>query len=425
MARGIHVLFLSAHGGMGADAAVHVSLARTLDRNQVRVSAATSAHEPPGASAREAFERIPDLTLLPLELGRTFGEQHGLGKAVTMLHNLHGMANLVTLARWCRENDVDVIHVTERPRQALFGLLLARLSGCACVVQAHTSFYPHDATRLANWRLHQADAVVGVSHFTANTYLRLANLAPDRVFAVHNAVDGVVFRPEPTHRAAMRQRLGLPADVPVIGCVARLMRWKGQGTLLEAFVLVRKTIPSAQLVLAGLSADSSPDGDGTYRDYLVRRIGALGLEECVKLPGFLPQSDMPSFYSALDVVAHPSIEEPFGLAVVEAMACLRPVVAIGGGGILEIIRDEENGLLVPAEQPEAMANAITRLFGNPAFAQHLAISARQHVLERFTPAIQAAAMLKVYQEVVDRRGSAHRLHRDDAQPHRHRYAPLQ
>lgn len=405
MARGLHVLFLSAHGGMGADAAVHVSLAHTLDRSKVRVSAATSLREASGASASEAFGGIADVTLLPLELGRTFGSQRGFGRAMAMLHNLRGVASLVWLAGWCRKNEVDVVHVTERPRQALFGLLLARMAGCACLIQAHTSYSPHDATRLANWRLHQADAVVGVSRFTASTYQRQANLSNDRVFAVHNAVDGVLFRPESAShgRLAMRERLGVPADVPVIGCVARLMRWKGQATLLEAFVSVREAIPDARLVLAGLPADSSPDGDGNYRDYLVRRIAALGLEDSVKLPGFLSQSEMPQFYAALDVVAHPAIEEPFGLAVVEAMACLRPVVASSGGGIPEIIRDELDGLLVRPEQPEALANSITRLFRNPAFAQQLATSARERVLERFTPEIQATAMLRVYQQVVDHR----------------------
>lgn len=400
----IHVLFLSAHGGMGADAAVHVSLAHSLDRREVRVSAATSLREAPGASPSAAFGAVADLTLLPLELGRTFGTQRGFGRAMAMLHNVRGLASLVWLAGWCRKNKVDVIHVTERPRQVLFGLLLARMAGCASLIQAHTSYSPHDATRFANWRLHQADAVVGVSHFTAGTYQRHANLSPERVFAVHNAVDGGLFRPEAANhdRLAMRHRLGVPADVPVIGCVARLMRWKGQDTLLEAFASVRESLPAARLVLAGLPADCAPDGDGNYRDYLIRRIAALGLGGSVTLPGYIAQSEMPQFYAALDVVAHPAVEEPFGLAVVEAMACLRPLVASGSGGIPEIIRDEVDGLLVPPEQPAALAKAITRLFSNPASAQQMATSARERVLTTFTPELQAQAMLRVYQQVVDR-----------------------
>jgi glycosyltransferase involved in cell wall biosynthesis len=403
-----HVLFLNAQDGLGADVAVHLTLARTLDRRKLRVSAATSLLEKPGASARRTFQSIPDLTLLTLNLGRPIGQHHGVARAVAVLENLRGITNLVGLARWCRHNHVDVIHVTERPRQALFGLTVARMAGCACVIHAHTVHYRRDATRLANWRLRQADAVVGVSQFVAHSFKQLANLSESRVFTVHNAVDSAIFRPDISMlaRLKMRQRLGIPAEAPLIGCVARLMHWKGQGTLLESFALVRKTVPDARLVLAGLAADAAPDGQGDYGDYLIRRIEALGLQGAVTLPGFLPQHEMPEFYGALDVLAHPSIEEPFGLAVVEAMASARPVIAIRGGGIPEIIRHGLDGLLLPAAQPAPMAHAIVDVLGNPTLARRLAESGRERVLAQFTPEIQANATLQVYQQVVARRTSA-------------------
>ena len=165
----------------------------------------------------------------------------------------------------------------------------------------------------------------------------------------------------------MRSRLGLPDDAPVIGCVARLSRWKAQHTLVEAFALVRQRFPAARLVLPGIAGDSSPDGHGNYRDYLVRRCAELDLGDAVSLPGFVPQDDMPEFYGAIDVLAHPAIEEPFGLVLVEAMASERPVVATVGGGIPEIIRDGCDGLLVGAEKPPAMAEAISRILDNPAW----------------------------------------------------------
>jgi glycosyltransferase involved in cell wall biosynthesis len=400
-----HVLFLNAQDALGADIAVHLMLARTLDRSQVRVSAATSLREAPGVSARSTFESIEDLTLLTLDLGRPIGRHRGLARALPVLHNLRGMFSLVGLARWCRSHDVDVIHVTERPRQALFGLLVAQLAGCACIIHAHTNYYGRDASRFSNWRLHRADAVVGVSNFVASTFQQLGKLPANRVFGLHNAVDGDLFRPDVADaaRLAMRRRLGVPPDAILIGCVARLMQWKGQETLLDAFAIVRQTYPHAHLVLAGVSAEQAPDGQGDYRDYLVRRIAALGLEDAVTFPGFLPQTDMPEFYGALDLVAHPSVEEPFGLAVVEAMAASRPVIAVNRGGIPEIISDGVDGLLVPAEQPAAMAAAINRVIEQPAFAAELARAGRTRVLEKFTPEIQANRMLEIYQTVLARR----------------------
>src|SRR5207237_4489621 len=152
---------------------------------------------------------------------------------------------------------VDVVHVTERPRQTLFGLFVPRLARLAGVLHAHTWFYPHDATRLSTLRLGLADAVIGVSQFTARTFVDNARLDPVRVFAVHNGVDTAIFTPEAAlaGRRAMRERLGIPTDAPVVGCVARLMRWKGQATLLEAFVGISRRFPGALLVLAGSSSD--------------------------------------------------------------------------------------------------------------------------------------------------------------------------
>lgn len=401
----LHVLFLTGHDGLGADVAVHVSIARSLDRNQVRVSAATNVPQTPGASAAEAFASIGDLSHLQLDLGRTIGVSRGLGRARAVLRNAGAAANLVSVARWCQRNDVDIVHVTERPRQTLFGLMVAKLAGCACLIQAHISHYPHDATRFANLRLRLADAVVGVSTFTADTYLRNGRLDPSRVFAVHNAVDTTVFHPlvADAARSHMRRHFGLRQDGPVVGFVARLMRWKGHERLLEALALVRRDLPEVQLVLAGESLDSAPDGHGTYHDYLVRRANALGITNAVSFPGFVPREDMPAFYGALDLVVHPAPEEPFGLAVVEAMASGRPVIASDRGGTPEIIRDDIDGLLVPVDSAEAIAASMRRVLTNADLSTRLARAARERVVTTFTPDKQAAHVLEVYRTVIDRR----------------------
>ncbi|HEY2594589.1 MAG TPA: glycosyltransferase family 4 protein [Chloroflexota bacterium] len=401
-----HILFLNAAEGLGADVAVHAMLARTLDRGAVRVSAATNVWESsPGVSALQTFATIPDLKVLPLDLGKPLGPRSGLARAQALASNARGGLALTRLAMWCRRNQVDLVHVTERPRQTLFGLYVARLAGCACLIHAHTSMYPGDATRLVKWRLGQADAIVGVSKFTAGSYPRLGGVPASKVFAVLNAVDPRQFTPEVAGagRASMRQRLGLPGDAPVIACVARMTRWKAQHTVIDAFAQLRAHFPQARLVLAGLPGDTALEGPGDYRDYLVRRAESLGLSEVVSFPGFLSQTDMPCFYGAIDVLAHPSHEEPFGLVLVEAMASEKPVVAIDGGGVPEIIANGRDGYLVPREAPGKMAEAVQRLLCDPQHARAIAQAGRRRVLEAFTPEIQADAMLRVYQQVLTRR----------------------
>lgn len=397
----LRVLFLNTRDSVGADVAVHLSLARTLDRAHAQVWAATNVYEAPGASARAGLESIPDLTVLPLDLGRPLLGRRGYERAIALLHNGRAAANLARLAWLCRRRRVGIVHVTERPRDALFGLLLARLAGAACLIHAHTGYYRHDATRLGDWTLRHANAVVGVSHFTVDTYRRGAGLPARRVFAVHNAVDSAVFRPDtPTaERLAIRARLGVPAGAPLIGCVARLSRWKDQATLLEALVAVRRAVPDARLVLAGANADASPDGRGDYKDYLARRIGALELEGTVTFAGFVPYHEMPHVYAAIDLLVHPAVEEPFGLAIVEAMTSGLPVVAVNAGGVPEIIRDGVDGLLVPRGQPPALAAAITRVLGDTALSAQLGHAGRDRARAAFTPERQAAAMLDVYRQV--------------------------
>lgn len=402
----IRVLFLHTQASLGADVAVHMMLARALDRHDVRLWAATSAFEYPGASARAAWERIPGLSVRSLNLGRPAAfEPTRLRRMLAQARSLQAMSGLGRLAAFCRQERIDLIHTSERPRDALFGVLLAKMTGAACLIHSHTSYYRHDATRLGDRVLRHADAVVGVSRFTAATLVNDAHLPPERVFAVHNAIDAGVFRPDVPESAvrAMRERLGVSLQAPLIGYVARLSRWKDQATLLDAFALVRQEQPAARLALVGTNWDTAPNGQGSYLDYLMRRVDALRLNESVTFAGAVHAEEMPAFYAAIDVLAHPAIEEPFGLALVEAMACERPVVVVGAGGVPEIVRDGQDGLLVPRGEPAPMAEALLRLLRDAPLRERLGRAGRTRVLEAFTPECSAAAMLDVYHTVVNRR----------------------
>jgi glycosyltransferase involved in cell wall biosynthesis len=207
-------------------------------------------------------------------------------------------------------------------------------------------------------------------------------------------------------RVAMRRRLGVPVDAPVIGSIARLMQGKDQASLLEAFAIIRRSRANARLVIAGQSADVAPDGNGSYGEYLVRRVGELGLADSVTFTGLLPHDQMPELFATFDVFAHPCIEEPFGLVIVEAMARRRPVVAANAGGIPEIIRDGVDGVLVPRREPTALAHAITSLLDDPQRAARLVEGGGERVLSAFTPHAQAEAMTRVYRRILQRRGRA-------------------
>lgn len=397
----VRVLFLNTRESLGADVAVHLAVARGLDRSQTQVWAATNIHEVPGEPMLAAFAQIPELTLEPVDFGQPMG---GGSRVQSLLRSARGAMSIAQLAVLCRREKIDIIHVTERPRDALFGLMLARAAGSKCLMHAHTSYYGHDSGRLTNWTLRHVDGVVGVSRFTASTYVQSTGLPPERVYGVHNAVDSDIFTPPatPEARIAIRERFGVAPDAQLIGCVARLMRWKGQTDLLKAFAVIRQTHPGARLLLAGTSSDDAPEGGGDFRDYLDRDVERLGLGDAVIFTGFLPYDEMPAVFGALDVVAHPAVEEPFGLAVVEAMACERPVVAVHGGGVPEIIRDEVDGLLVSREAPDELAAALLRVLGDHELAARLGRAGRRRVVNHFSPQRQAEVIAEVYRQVVKR-----------------------
>ena len=128
-------------------------------------------------------------------------------------------------------------------------------------------------------------------------------------------------------------------------------------------------------------------------------VNTLGLEDTVIFAG--ARSDVPRLISALDVVVHASsTPEPFGLVIIEGMASGKPVVATGAGGVIDIIEDGVNGLLVPCKDSEAMGQAILQIISDPDRAKQMGLAARQRVTEKFTVQHQVKAVEKLYDDIL-------------------------
>jgi glycosyltransferase involved in cell wall biosynthesis len=175
--------------------------------------------------------------------------------------------------------------------------------------------------------------------------------------------------------AEARARLGLPADGPIVGIVARLQRWKGVHVLLEALPQVIRRHPDLHCVVVGGAHELEPD----YESYLRRTVADLGLEERVIFAG--RQSEVEIWVEAMDVVVHASANEPFGMTIVEAMALGKPVIAAASGGPLEIVHDSVDGLLVPPGDAAGLAAAVNRLLADPELAGRLGTAAQQRANE--------------------------------------------
>ena len=195
------------------------------------------------------------------------------------------------------------------------------------------------------------------------------------VSKIYNGVDLERFDEAPG-RDVVRKEFGIPVDAPVAVAIGRLEPEKGHPTLIEAWPLVHHHFPEARLLIAG---------EGSERDRLEGLAAAhLRSELCCDSVAFLGRrDDIPAVLAAADVVAMPSYREAQGIAILEALAAERPVVASNVGGIPEMITDGVTGTLVPSHDPSALAAAIIELFTHPDRAAKLAAAGHEMVHEEF------------------------------------------
>jgi glycosyltransferase involved in cell wall biosynthesis len=185
----------------------------------------------------------------------------------------------------------------------------------------------------------------------------------------------------------LRDEFGMEPGSSIVGVVARLEPEKGHQTLIEAWPHVLREVPDAYLLIVG---------EGSRRDFLEQWAAAHKVAHRVVFTG--RRDDIPAVTAALDVAVLPSWREAQGLSVLEAMALSRPVVASDVGGIPEMIQDGVTGLLVPQDNPVALAAAIVRLLKDHGFADTLARAAHDLVHDRFCIELMVKAIEQIYDE---------------------------
>jgi glycosyltransferase involved in cell wall biosynthesis len=393
----IRALFMQSQPFFGADSAIHAQLMRHFDRREVEVHVAcTTDPEPPNPamSTLRQLRQIPNLFVRPTNFGPSL---HGHGTREQLKRAVGGVrlgGDLLSLAAYIKRHRIDVIHGTEKPRDALYGVLLGKLTGARSVIHMHVGYGDWQSS-LVKWAMNHADAVVGVSNFVAESLVK-AGYTRARIHVVHNALD-LTGWPADLDGRPTRQGLGLASDVPVVGIISRLFKWKGQGDLIDAIALVHERLPAVKLVLVGEDDPRADPATGSYRAVLEAQVRRLGMEGSVLFTGF--RTDVPQLMAAFDVFAHPSWEEPFGMVFLEAMAIQRPVVAWASGGAPEVVIHEQTGLLPERGSVPGLADALVRLLENPVLRQRFGTAGRQRVEEVFTPQRMCEATLAVYRAV--------------------------
>jgi glycosyltransferase involved in cell wall biosynthesis len=381
----MRILFINSALEIGADTWIHLLLLRHLSQGRHELHAAGQAGQ--SAPAYESLRAIPGVALRPTYFGPSLWRQSKLRKLASAGNFVRASASLLGLAAYIRRHRIEILHSTDRPRDAIACVVLSSLTGAKALIHVHVN-YGDWMKREVRWALGRADAIVGVSHHTARSFLE-AGYRPDRVHAVLNAIEPSRWDPS-LDPAPGRATLGVPDGAPLIVSVARLFRWKGHFELLRALALVKRKYPNVRLAVVG--SDYPADSGTTHM--LKEHARELGIAENVVFIG--QRSDVALLLAACDVFSLPSFEEPFGLVFAEAMAMKRPVVALTNGGTPEVVEHGKCGLLSPPGDIDALAANLLRLLGDPALCTQFGEYGRSRVEEHFTPQRMASDFAELY-----------------------------
>ena len=277
------------------------------------------------------------------------------------------------ISSFIKKHKIDVVNA-HHFTPFVHGVYGAKARGCRIYYTAHSR---HEVdligrfwSTVGSFLLRFSDGSIGISPDVSRAIKQTFHLPDVKVLTILNAVNHRRFNGA-VDRQTKRRELGIDEAVPVIGCVGNLRKQKNYPNLIKAFAIVRKGVGRAKLMIVG---------EGKREDELRSLTKELGLEEDVMLLG--PRSDVPEILKALDVYCLASSFEGLPLSLLEAMLVGLPAVGTEINGTRDVITHEENGLLVPSDNPEELAKALLRIINDKAFAEILAKNGRNYVLER-------------------------------------------
>ncbi|MGB4066599.1 MAG: glycosyltransferase family 4 protein [Nitrospira sp.] len=353
----LHVLTTTA-GGLGQ---VVYAILDGLDRREFKVAAAFG----PGYPMDQQF-RARGIEVFPVRMRRGMS-----------LMNVLGFLDLVRLLR--RER-FDIVHA----HSSIAGVLAraaAKLAGVPMVVFTLHGYatldFDRSPLRPLLWTIeklmdHCTDGYVAICQYVKNTWSDRKLVDPDRVTVIYNGVDPGLLE-QFLDFAKVRRELGVTAGGPLIGTVGLHEVQKGTRYLIEAMPTVLREFPACQLVLVG---------DGPLREELEALTQRLGISESVTFAGW--RKDAATLLRVFDLFCLPSLQEGFSVALLEAMAQARPIVATAVAGNPEAIVHRETGWLVPPGNSDAIAEGLSALLRQPEWAGQLGDAGRQRVLDLFT-----------------------------------------
>jgi len=296
------------------------------------------------------------------------------------------------LGRIFREQQVDLLHTHHMPA-FIDSTVGARIARTPILINTdHCKQYPIER----HWQILEksaslfADSVVAVSRHTREDLIRYQRIAPEKLRVIYNGIDVRFARQETP--VDLRRELGIEAGDVVIGTTARLEAQKGLDLLLEAAPLVLRQLPTARFVVVG---------GGSLEDSLRDQAKRLGLGSRVLVTGY--RTDAIDLMQLFDVFAQTSVFEGMPMALLEAMALSKPIVATAVGGVPEVVEDGVTGTLLQTRDPQQLADAILRVAADRAEGARVGRAGYDRYQKHFTARAMVSQYEALYSEYLDKR----------------------
>jgi len=303
------------------------------------------------------------------------------------------------LLKFFKHNDIAIVHGNSFAG-TLFGAMAARKSQIPFI--AHLRELPRQGllsgpifkSIVRNIAIRESAACIAISGMVAKAYAFEKGVKSPPILTIHNPLDIETFVPIKPD-VSIRDVYGLPKSAFLIGLVGRFEDWKGHLTALEALdIVIRQSKRQVILVFVG-------DSGGAQKSYISQidqRILDLDLSGNLVMLGL--RKDMQSIYSTMDIVIVPSVAEPLGRVVLEAMAMQKSVVATNIGGPAEIITDGVDGFLVPPKDPKALSTRIINLIENPQIFREMGVVAREKIVKQYSIPSYVSKIMELYDHVI-------------------------
>lgn len=352
-----------------------VQIAESLDRRRFRLVVACASDGLLAKKIQEAGVEVQDVDM----------------------SNKCDLRPIFKLAALMKQRNIHIVH-TQGARPSFFGRIAARLAGIPIIITTiQVVIETYNVTwikkaiykQLDKLTVGFADKVITVSEPLRRTLITNYGVEPSKVIKIYNGIETERYNPNAYEGAMVKREFGIAQNYSVVGIIARLVYEKAHYLFLQAAARIVENVPDVKFLIVG---------DGPLKTELEDLARKLGVSQYCLFTGF--RDDIPKIISTLDVLVLCSLLEGMPMTILEGMAMAKPVVATNVGGIPELVKDGETGILVPPRDAESLAKAIIALLKDRDKARHMGLFGRRRVEKEFDVEIMVRKTEETYQELI-------------------------